>query len=96
MQDRLAGFETEVTALRSMCRGVVERHETGALGPADASIVKVPAQYWNPATPFIRTIELPPFPVSNLQLLTLFNETFQELSGRPDVLSGKTPTPDAK
>jgi alkylation response protein AidB-like acyl-CoA dehydrogenase len=39
--DRLAALETEVAGLRALCRGVVERHETGAVGPADASIVKL-------------------------------------------------------
>ena len=41
VQDRLATLETEVTGLRRLCRGVVERHETGTVGPADASIVKL-------------------------------------------------------
>ncbi|QZY45294.1 MULTISPECIES: acyl-CoA dehydrogenase family protein [Mycolicibacterium] len=36
--DRLAGFETEITGLRGLCRQIVER---GATGPADASIVKL-------------------------------------------------------
>ena len=39
--DRLAGFETEITGLRALCRGLVERHEAGTAGPADASIVKL-------------------------------------------------------
>src|SRR3546814_5046715 len=39
--DLLAALETEVTALRSLCRDRVERHETGGVGPADASIVKL-------------------------------------------------------
>jgi alkylation response protein AidB-like acyl-CoA dehydrogenase len=39
--DRLAGFEIEVTALRSLCRSHVERTEAGTAGPADASIVKL-------------------------------------------------------
>jgi alkylation response protein AidB-like acyl-CoA dehydrogenase len=41
VQDRLAGFETEVTGLRALCRRLVERHEGGHAGPADASIVKL-------------------------------------------------------
>ena len=41
VQDRLAALEIEVTALRGLCRDVVERHETGTVGPADASIVKL-------------------------------------------------------
>ena len=41
VQDRLAGFEIEVTALRSLCGRLVERNETGDVGPADASIVKL-------------------------------------------------------
>ncbi len=41
MQDRLAALETEVSALRGLCRDLVERHERGAVGPADASIVKL-------------------------------------------------------
>ncbi|QZT62025.1 acyl-CoA dehydrogenase family protein [Mycolicibacterium austroafricanum] len=36
--DRLAGFETEITGLRGLCRQIVEH---GATGPADASIVKL-------------------------------------------------------
>jgi alkylation response protein AidB-like acyl-CoA dehydrogenase len=39
--DRLAGFETEITGLRALCRNLVERHESGRAGPADASIVKL-------------------------------------------------------
>jgi alkylation response protein AidB-like acyl-CoA dehydrogenase len=41
VQDRLATLEIEVTALRGLCRDVVERHERGTVGPADASIVKL-------------------------------------------------------
>src|SRR3546814_15511120 len=41
VQDRLAALETEVTALRSLCRDLVDRHETGGVGPAGASIVKL-------------------------------------------------------
>ena len=32
--DRLAMFETELTGLRALCRGLVERHEAGTAGPA--------------------------------------------------------------
>ena len=39
--DRLARFETEITGLRGLCRKVVEDSESGAVGPADASIVKL-------------------------------------------------------
>jgi alkylation response protein AidB-like acyl-CoA dehydrogenase len=39
--DRLAGFETELAGLRALCRDLVERHEAGTAGPADASIVKL-------------------------------------------------------
>ena len=39
--DRLARFETEVTALRLLCRRVVENSEAGTVGPADASVVKL-------------------------------------------------------
>ncbi|MQY18749.1 acyl-CoA dehydrogenase family protein [Nocardia macrotermitis] len=39
--DRLAGFETEIAGLRLLCRDLVERHESGSAGPADASIVKL-------------------------------------------------------
>jgi len=39
--DRLAAFDTEITGLRAMCRTVVERHDTGRAGPADASVVKL-------------------------------------------------------
>jgi alkylation response protein AidB-like acyl-CoA dehydrogenase len=41
VQDRLAGFETEITGLRALCRRLVERHDVGTVGPADASIVKL-------------------------------------------------------
>jgi alkylation response protein AidB-like acyl-CoA dehydrogenase len=41
VQDRLAALETEVTGLRALCRGLVDRHEAGIAGPADASIVKL-------------------------------------------------------
>jgi len=39
--DRLAGFETEISGLRALCRDLVERHDAGRAGPADASIVKL-------------------------------------------------------
>jgi alkylation response protein AidB-like acyl-CoA dehydrogenase len=39
--DRLAGYETEISGLRAMCGRLVEAHEAGTAGPADASIVKV-------------------------------------------------------
>ena len=39
--DRLAQFEIEITGLRGLCRQLVEDSETGAAGPADASIVKL-------------------------------------------------------
>ncbi len=41
VQDRLAALETEIAGLRALCRGLVERHEAGVAGPADASIVKL-------------------------------------------------------
>jgi len=41
VQDRLVALEIEVTALRGLCRDLVERHERGTVGPADASIVKL-------------------------------------------------------
>ena len=41
VQDRLAALEIEVTALRGLCRDLVERHERGTVGAADASIVKL-------------------------------------------------------
>jgi alkylation response protein AidB-like acyl-CoA dehydrogenase len=41
LDDRLAGFETEVEGLRLLCRDLVERHEAGTAVPADASIVKL-------------------------------------------------------
>jgi alkylation response protein AidB-like acyl-CoA dehydrogenase len=37
----LAGFETEITGLRSLCRGVAERHDRGGAGPAEPSVVKL-------------------------------------------------------
>jgi alkylation response protein AidB-like acyl-CoA dehydrogenase len=39
--DRLAAFETEIAGLRAMCRTVVDSHDTGRAGPADASVVKL-------------------------------------------------------
>jgi alkylation response protein AidB-like acyl-CoA dehydrogenase len=39
--DRLAIFETEVAGLRALSRRLVERHDAGTAGPADASIVKL-------------------------------------------------------
>lgn len=39
--DRLAQFEIEITALRGLCRKLVEDSHSGAPGPADASIVKL-------------------------------------------------------
>jgi alkylation response protein AidB-like acyl-CoA dehydrogenase len=39
--DRLAMFETEITGLRALARKLVEDHDAGAAGPADASIVKL-------------------------------------------------------
>jgi len=41
VQDRLAAFETEVTGLRALCRGLVERVDAATAGPADASIAKL-------------------------------------------------------
>jgi alkylation response protein AidB-like acyl-CoA dehydrogenase len=41
VQDQLARFETEVTGLRALCRGLVERVDAGRAGPADASIAKL-------------------------------------------------------
>jgi alkylation response protein AidB-like acyl-CoA dehydrogenase len=39
--DRLAQFEIEIEGLRGLCRNVVEGHDSGAVGPADPSIVKL-------------------------------------------------------
>jgi alkylation response protein AidB-like acyl-CoA dehydrogenase len=41
VQDRLAVFETEIAGLRALCRRLVEDHDAGTSGPADASIVKL-------------------------------------------------------
>jgi alkylation response protein AidB-like acyl-CoA dehydrogenase len=41
VQDRLAALETEVTGLRALCRSLIDRHEAGTAGPAEASIVKL-------------------------------------------------------
>jgi alkylation response protein AidB-like acyl-CoA dehydrogenase len=41
VQDRLAALETDIAGLRALCRDLVERHEAGTVGPADASIVKL-------------------------------------------------------
>ncbi|NUP25121.1 MAG: acyl-CoA dehydrogenase [Nocardia sp.] len=39
--DRLARFEIELAGLRALCRDLVERHDAGTAGPADASVVKL-------------------------------------------------------
>jgi alkylation response protein AidB-like acyl-CoA dehydrogenase len=39
--DKLAAFETEITALKFMTARLVASHGTGSAGPADASIVKL-------------------------------------------------------
>ncbi len=39
--DRLARFDIEIAGLRGLCRNVVEGHDSGAVGPADPSIVKL-------------------------------------------------------
>ena len=39
--DRLAAFETEIAALRSLAARLVSSHDAGTAGPADASIVKL-------------------------------------------------------
>ncbi|MGW1739326.1 acyl-CoA dehydrogenase family protein [Nocardia sp. NPDC001965] len=39
--DRLARLEIELTGLRALCRDLVERHDAGTVGPADASVVKL-------------------------------------------------------
>jgi alkylation response protein AidB-like acyl-CoA dehydrogenase len=39
--DRLVQIETDITALRGLCRNVVRGHDAGTIGPADASIVKL-------------------------------------------------------
>jgi alkylation response protein AidB-like acyl-CoA dehydrogenase len=41
VRDRLAQFETEISGLRGLCRAVIEGHDTGSVGPADASMVKL-------------------------------------------------------
>lgn len=41
VRDSLARFETDISGLRGLCRRVVEGHDGGAVGPADASIVKL-------------------------------------------------------
>jgi alkylation response protein AidB-like acyl-CoA dehydrogenase len=41
VRDALAAFEIELTGLRGLCRNVVEGHDTGSVGPADPSIVKL-------------------------------------------------------
>jgi alkylation response protein AidB-like acyl-CoA dehydrogenase len=41
VQDGLSALEIEVTALRLLSRGLVERHETGTAGPVEASVVKL-------------------------------------------------------
>ncbi|WP_216909457.1 acyl-CoA dehydrogenase family protein [Nocardia noduli] len=39
--DRLVALDIEITGLRALCSDLVERHDTGTAGPADASIVKL-------------------------------------------------------
>jgi alkylation response protein AidB-like acyl-CoA dehydrogenase len=39
--DRLAQFEIEIAGLRGLCRELVQHSEAGAVGPADASVVKL-------------------------------------------------------
>jgi alkylation response protein AidB-like acyl-CoA dehydrogenase len=39
--DQLAALDTEVAGLRSLCRSLVERVDSGDAGPADASVVKL-------------------------------------------------------
>ena len=39
--DRLVQFEIEIEGLRALCRNVVRGHDSGAVGPADPSIVKL-------------------------------------------------------
>jgi alkylation response protein AidB-like acyl-CoA dehydrogenase len=39
--DRLAQFDIEIAGLRGLCRNVVAGHDTGGVGPADPSIVKL-------------------------------------------------------
>ena len=39
--DKLAAFETEISALRSLCARLVENHDRGTVSPADASIAKL-------------------------------------------------------
>ncbi|MFE7741255.1 acyl-CoA dehydrogenase family protein [Nocardia sp. NPDC057455] len=39
--DRLAALEIEIAGLRALCRDLVERHDAGVAGPADASVVKL-------------------------------------------------------
>jgi alkylation response protein AidB-like acyl-CoA dehydrogenase len=41
VRDRLAGFDTEITGLKALCRSLVERHDAGGTGIADASVVKL-------------------------------------------------------
>ena len=41
VQEHLASIETDLTGLRALCRRVVEQHDAGTAGPADASIVKL-------------------------------------------------------
>lgn len=41
VRDSLARFETDISGLRGLCRKVVEGHDGSAVGPADASIVKL-------------------------------------------------------
>jgi alkylation response protein AidB-like acyl-CoA dehydrogenase len=39
--DRLAQFEIEIAGLRGLCRELVLHHDSGSVGPADASVVKL-------------------------------------------------------
>jgi hypothetical protein len=72
---------------------VMERQYGNAnIKPND--IIPVPAEYWGPQ-PFVRLIEPPPFPESSFKIGQLAAEKFNRVAGRPDVLSGNTPTPNA-
>jgi alkylation response protein AidB-like acyl-CoA dehydrogenase len=41
VQDRLAGFETEIAGLRALCRQLIDHNDTTASNPAAASIAKL-------------------------------------------------------
>jgi hypothetical protein len=55
-------------------------------------IIGVPANLWLDGKPLIRAVMPPPFPESSLQIRGMLGEDFNDISGRPDVLAGRSPS----